>query len=69
MVVVDAIARLLPGVLGNNLSAQEDSFSVDLLDCPLKLVRPYKRFDIRSVGLSNLFHGASGRQQLNSSWL
>ena len=34
MVVVDAIARLLPGVLGNNLSAQEDSFSVDLLDCP-----------------------------------
>ena len=34
MVVVDAIARLLPGVLGNDLSAQEDSFSVDMLDCP-----------------------------------
>ena len=34
MVVVDAIARLLPGVLGNDLSAQEDSFSADLLDCP-----------------------------------
>jgi tRNA (guanine37-N1)-methyltransferase len=34
MVVVDAIARLLPGVLGNDLSAQEDSFSANLLDCP-----------------------------------
>ena len=34
MVVVDAIARLMPGVLGNDLSAQEDSFSADLLDCP-----------------------------------
>ena len=34
MVVVDAIARLLPGVLGNDLSAQEDSFSADMLDCP-----------------------------------
>jgi len=34
MVVVDAITRLLPGVLGNDLSAQEDSFSEDLLDCP-----------------------------------
>ena len=34
MIVVDAIARLLPGVLGNDLSARQDSFSNGLLDCP-----------------------------------
>lgn len=34
MVVVDAIARLLPGVLGHSASAQNDSFSAGLLDHP-----------------------------------
>ena len=34
MVVIDAVARLLPGVLGNELSAKQDSFSDGLLDCP-----------------------------------
>lgn len=34
MVVIDAMARLLPGVLGHEQSAQEDSFSNGLLDCP-----------------------------------
>lgn len=34
MVVIDAVARLLPGVLGNHLSAGQDSFSDGLLDCP-----------------------------------
>ena len=34
MVVVDAVARQLPGVLGHDLSAQEDSFADGLLDCP-----------------------------------
>ncbi len=34
MVVIDAMTRLLPGVLGDENSAQEDSFSVGLLDCP-----------------------------------
>lgn len=34
MVVVDAIARLLPGVLGHGESAQNDSFSAGLLDHP-----------------------------------
>ena len=34
MVVVDAVARLLPGVLGDENSAAEDSFSDGLLDCP-----------------------------------
>ncbi len=34
MVCVDAIVRHLPGALGSELSAQQDSFSDGLLDCP-----------------------------------
>ncbi len=34
VVIVDAIARLLPGVLGDEDSAQQDSFMQGLLDCP-----------------------------------
>lgn len=34
MVMVDAVARLLPGVLGHDDSAQQDSFMAGLLDCP-----------------------------------
>ena len=34
MVVVDALSRQLPGVLGHELSAQEDSYADGLLDCP-----------------------------------
>lgn len=34
MVMVDAIARLLPGVLGDADSALQDSFVAGLLDCP-----------------------------------
>lgn len=34
MVVMDAVIRQLPGVLGHAQSAQEDSFADGLLDCP-----------------------------------
>ncbi|MES2917651.1 MAG: tRNA (guanosine(37)-N1)-methyltransferase TrmD [Pseudomonadota bacterium] len=34
MVLVDAVTRLLPGALGSDASAAEDSFSDGLLDCP-----------------------------------
>lgn len=34
MVLIDAIARLVPGVLGHAQSADEDSFYNGLLDCP-----------------------------------
>lgn len=34
MVIIDAVARLLPGVLGNGASAQEESFHNDLLEYP-----------------------------------
>lgn len=34
MVVMDAVTRLLPGVLGHELSAEQDSFAAGLLDHP-----------------------------------
>ena len=33
-VVIDAVTRLLPGVLGDESSSIEDSFTAGLLDCP-----------------------------------
>ena len=34
MAVIDAVMRLLPGVLGDDESAEQDSFAEGLLDCP-----------------------------------
>lgn len=34
MVLIDGVARLLPGVLGDDESAEQDSFMAGLLDCP-----------------------------------
>jgi tRNA (guanine37-N1)-methyltransferase len=34
LIVIDAVTRLLPGVLGDEDSAQQDSHSDGLLDCP-----------------------------------
>ena len=34
MVLMDAVLRMVPGVLGKQASADEDSFSDGLLDCP-----------------------------------
>ena len=34
MVLIDAIARLIPGALGHAQSAEQDSFAEGLLDCP-----------------------------------
>ncbi len=47
MALIDAVARLQPGVLGDELSAQQDSFSDGLLDCP-HYTRP-PRFQERDV--------------------
>jgi len=32
--IIDAVARLVPGVLGNEASSENESFSTGLLDCP-----------------------------------
>lgn len=34
MILMDAVFRMVPGVLGHEASAQEDSFADGLLDCP-----------------------------------
>jgi tRNA (guanine37-N1)-methyltransferase len=44
MVLIDGVARLLPGVLGDENSAEQDSFVAGLLDCP-HYTRPEKLFD------------------------
>ncbi|MEZ5503681.1 MAG: tRNA (guanosine(37)-N1)-methyltransferase TrmD [Halioglobus sp.] len=53
MVVVDAITRQLPGALGHEASAREDSFADGLLDCP-HYTRPetYQGMDVPEVLLS-----------------
>lgn len=34
MTLIDAVSRMIPGVLGHELSAEQDSFADGLLDCP-----------------------------------
>lgn len=34
MVLIDTVARVIPGVLGHQASAEQDSFANGLLDCP-----------------------------------
>ncbi|MGB0466208.1 MAG: tRNA (guanosine(37)-N1)-methyltransferase TrmD [Pontibacterium sp.] len=47
MTMIDAVSRLVPGVLGHQASAAEDSFSDGLLDCP-HYTRP-EQFDSMQV--------------------
>lgn len=72
-VVIDAVLRLQPGVLGHELSAVEDSFSDGLLDCP-HYTRPETW---RGRGVPEILrsgdHGAVARwrrkQALGRTWL
>ncbi len=73
MVLIDGLARLIPGVLGHELSAQQDSFVDGLLDCP-HYTRPevYRGQAVPEVLLSGN-HGAIERwrkqQALGRTWL
>ena len=53
MVIVDAVSRLVPGVLGNCESASSDSFSMGLLEYP-HYTRPveYRGWEVPEVLLS-----------------
>lgn len=73
MVLIDAISRLVPGVLGHRDSAEEDSFANGLLDCP-HYTRPevYNEQQVPSVLLSGN-HDKIRRwrlqQSLGRTWL
>lgn len=53
LVVIDAISRLIPGVLGNDASAARESFSLGLLEYP-QYTRPaqYKGWNVPDVLVS-----------------
>jgi len=57
MIIVDAVTRLLPGVLGSETSAAQDSFSNDLLDYP-QYTRPaeFRQWRVPEVLISG-HHG------------
>jgi len=73
LVLIDAIARMIPGVLGDAQSAQQDSFMQGLLDCP-HYTRP-EEIDGRTV--PQVLLGGNHReidrwrlqQSLGRSWL
>jgi tRNA (guanine37-N1)-methyltransferase len=67
MVLLDAVIRLLPGALGHENSAAEDSFSDGLLDCP-HYTRPevYEGKAVPSVLLSGN-HAAIKQWRLEQS--
>lgn len=73
MVVIDAITRLLPGALGHEESAQQDSFSEGVLDHP-HYTRPesFEGMPVPAVLLSG-DHAAIARwrekQALGRTWL
>jgi tRNA (guanine37-N1)-methyltransferase len=73
MVLIDAVTRLLPGVLGDEQSAQQDSFSNGLLDCP-HYTRP-EEYDGKRVpavlmsGNHELIRRWRLKQALGRTWL
>lgn len=73
MVCIDAMARLVPGVLGHEDSAQQDSFSEGLLDCP-HYTRPesYRGERVPSVLLNGNHRDINDwreKQSLGRTWL
>ena len=74
MIVIDALSRHIPGVLGHGESAQQDSFYGGLLDYP-HYTRPEVTTDGRRVSevLLSGHHREIGRwrmkQSLGRTWL
>ena len=62
MVLVDAITRLIPGVLGGEQSCEEDSFSLGLLEYP-QYTRPA---DFRGWQVPEIL--LSGNHELVRQW-
>lgn len=73
MIVIDAVARCLPEVLGHKDSAEQDSFSNGLLDCP-HYTRPfdYKGLTVPDVLLSGNHQAIAKwrlKQSLGQTWI
>jgi len=62
MVIVDSLARLIPGVLGDNLSSQEESFENDLLEYP----QYTKPIEFRGMKVPDIL--LSGNHKLIKDW-
>ena len=72
MVCIDAMTRLIPGALGHEQSAQQDSFSAGLLDCP-HYTRPekYQGMDVPEIlmkGNHRQIQNWRERQSLGRTW-
>ena len=69
MAVIEAVGRLIPGVMGNELSAGDESFSDGLLEYP-QYTRPasFRGYDVPAV-LRAGDHGAIARWRLASAVL
>ena len=62
MMLIDAVGRLLPGVLGHDQSAQQDSFYHGMLDCP-----HYTRPDeVKGLAVPSVL--LSGNHQAIAEW-
>jgi tRNA (guanine37-N1)-methyltransferase len=73
LVLMDAVLRLLPGVLGDADSAEQDSFSEGLLDCP-HYTRPELFADmpvpeVLKSGNHQAIHCWRLQQSLGRTWL
>jgi tRNA (guanine37-N1)-methyltransferase len=62
MVIIDAVTRLIPGALGDEDSAQQDSFMEGLLDCP-HYTRPE---EIEGLKVPQVLQG--GNHQQIATW-
>jgi tRNA (guanine37-N1)-methyltransferase len=72
MVVIDSVARLLPGVLGNEMSAVTDSFSTGLLEYP-HYTRPakFREWEVPDVLISGHHINVANwrrKQSLRRTW-
>ena len=73
LVVMDAVLRLLPGVLGDEGSAEQDSFVDGLLDCPHytrpELVAGMRVPDVLLEGHHELIRRWRLKEALGRTWL
>lgn len=72
MIVVDSISRLIPGVLGNQISSESDSFSDGLLEYP-QYTRPatfrgYRVPDVLLSGNHKRIEEWRRRESLRRTW-